>query len=126
MRFTLQTMICFFLFSNTADACELEGCALPQRLHQIDGKDTPPAGVWTWLHHDLALTRDAIRRGNAAEALIMAKQIDAVIRTRLHDLLQFGGTEAVVDFHSALAALVTNAGGWPLPKIDIGGPEAQG
>ena len=126
MRFALQTLVCFLLFSQTAHACELEGYALPQRLHQIDGKKTPPAGVWTWLHHDLALTRDAIRRGNAAEAIILAKQIDAVIRSRLHELLQFGGTEAVVDFHTALATLVTNAGGWPLPKIDIGGTEVQG
>ena len=122
----VRATVCYLLFVGSVHACEMEGCVLPKKLHEIEGKDTPAAGVWTWLHHDLALSRDAIRRGNAAEALILAKRLDAIVRKRLEDLLQFGGREAIEDFHSALAKLVTKAGGWPLPEIDIGGTEAQG
>ena len=126
MKVLLRTTAVFLLFTGSASACDLDDCALPHSLHQIDGHETPINGIWTWLHHDLALTREAIRRGNQAQALTLAKQIDTILRTRLDELLRFSEPEAVIDFHSTLASLVTSAGGWPLKKIDIGGEEAQG
>ena len=126
MMVPLRLIFCFFLFIRTANACELEGCVLPTTLHEVDGQATPTNGIWTWLHHDLALSRDAARKGNHAKALILAKQLDKVIRSRLDDLLRFSEPEEVKDFHSALAQLVTKVGGWPLAEIDMGGKEAQG
>ena len=114
------------MFTTTVNACDLDDCALPTALHQIDGKATPTAGIWTWLHHDLALARDAIRRGNHARALTLAKQLDQILHARLEDLLRFSEPDAVRDFHATLAGLVTSAGGWPLKEIDVGGKEAQG
>ena len=126
MKVLVRISACFILFTTTANACDLDDCALPKALHQIDGKATPAHGIWTWLHHDLALTREAIRRGNQARALTLAKQLDQVLRVRLDDLLRFSEPDAVRDFHATLAGLVTSAGGWPLKEIDIGGREAQG
>ena len=126
MMVLLRTTACFLLFTGSANACDLDDCILPKAFHNIDGHETPIHGVWTWLHHDLALTREAIRSGNQAQALMLAKQLDSILRTRLDELLSFSNPEAVLDFHSALASLVSTAGGWPLKEIDIGGKEAQG
>lgn len=122
----LRLLTCFLLFTSVARACEMEGCVLPTTLHQVDGQTTPANGIWTWLHHDLALSRDAARNGNYARALTLAKQLDSVIRSRLDDLLRFSEPEEVLDFHSALAKLVTTVGGWPLAEIEMGGKEANG
>ena len=126
MMVLLRTTACFLFLTGSANACDLDDCVLPKTLHKIDGHETPINGIWTWLHHDLALTREAVQRGNQAHALTLAKQLDSILRTRLDELLSFSNPEAVMDFHSALAKLVTTAGGWPLKKIDVGGKEAQG
>jgi len=126
MKVFLRTTAIFLFFTGSASACDLDDCVLPNALHQVDGHETPINGIWTWLHHDLALTREAVRRGNQAEALTLAKQLDTILRKRLEELLRFSKPEAVSDFHSTLAGLVTSAGGWPLKKIDIGGSEVKG
>jgi len=126
MQVFTRIAACFTLFISTANACGLDDCALPDALHQIEGHETPANGIWTWLHHDLALAREAVRRGNQAHALRLAQQLDSILRSRLEDLLRFSEPKAVLDFHSTLASLVTSAGGWPLKEIDIGGKEAQG
>ena len=59
MQVLMRIAACFIMFTTTAKACDLDDCALPKALHQIDGKATPANGIWTWLHHDLALTREA-------------------------------------------------------------------
>ena len=126
MQVVMRIAVCFIILTPTANACELDDCALPKALHEINGRATPANGIWTWLHHDLALTREAIRRGNQARALALAKQMDQIVRARLEDLLRFSEPDAVRDFHATLATLVTSAGGWPLKEIDVGGKEAQG
>ena len=126
MQVLVRITVCFIVFTTTARACDLDDCVLPKALHQIDGIETPVHGIWTWLHHDLALTREAIRRGNQAHALTLAKQLDTIVRVRIDDLLHFSGPDAVRAFHATLAGLVTSAGGWPLKEIEIVGKEAHG
>ncbi len=124
MSVLLRSSALFFILSTPAAACEIDGCVLPATLHQVDGKDTPIQGIWTWLHHDLALARRAMRSDEYAKALHLAHSLDRILRKRVQDLANFGGTEAVQDFHAALQAVVANAGGWPLAEIDVGGKEA--
>ena len=116
----------FLLFSTPALACDIEGCTLPATLHQIDGASTPANGVWTWLHHDLAIARSAARGQGAATALTLAYSLDRILRSRADDLVAFSGAEAVADFHQALQHVVRRAGGWPLVALDLGGEEARG
>ena len=111
-------------FPSTALACEIEGCVLPMSLHKVNGETSPTHGVWTWLHHDLALARRAIHSGDEAYALDLALNLDRILRRRLTDLVAFGGTEPLIDFHRALQSIVSKAGGWPLPEIKVGGKEA--
>ena len=122
----MRIAACFMILTPTSYACDLDDCALPKALHTIDGRAAPANGIWTWLHHDLALTREAIRRGNQARALTLAKQMDRTLRTRLEDLLRYSEPDAIRDFHATLSRLVASAGGWPLKEIDVGGKEAQG
>jgi len=112
------------LFPSTALACDIEGCSLPMSLHKVNGETSPAHGVWTWLHHDLALARRAIHSGDEAYALNLAISLDKIIRRRLTDLIAFSGTESLIDFHRALQGVVTQAGGWPLPEIKVGVKEA--
>ena len=83
-------------------------------------------GIWTWLHHDLALARRAISADRDAQALDLAHSLDRIVRKRLRDLTAFGGPDAVRDFHAALQTVVRKAGGWPLAEIDVEGKEANG
>lgn len=126
MSVLLRSSALFFLLSTPAMACEIDGCVLPETLHQIDGKDSPTHGVWTWLHHDLALARRAMRADEDAKALDLAHTLDRILRRRIRDLISFGGPEAVKNFHAALQSVVLNAGGWPLAEIDVVNKEASG
>ena len=112
------------LMPSTAMACDIEGCTLPETLHKINGEATPINGIWTWMHHDLAVARRAANFGNTALALDLAHSLDGVLRRRLQDLIGFGGPESLVDFHQALQRVVREAGGWPLAEIKVGGQEA--
>ena len=126
MPVLLRTSALFLLLSTPARACDIDGCVLPKTLHQIEGKDSPVQGIWTWLHHDLALARRAMRANEDAKALDLAHSLDRIIRQRIRDLVSFGGPEAIRDFHAALQSVVLNAGGWPLAEIDVEGKEASG
>lgn len=126
MRVLLRSSALFFFLCTPALACEIDGCVLPEKLHQIDGKASPVQGVWTWLHHDLAMARRAMRTDQYAKALDLAHTLDRILRKRIGDLVSFGGPEAVRDFHAALQSVVLNAGGWPLAEIDVEGKEASG
>jgi len=119
-----KVIILFLLFPSTAVACEIEDCSLPSSLHKVNGETSPTHGVWTWLHHDLALARKAIHSGDEAHALNLALTLDQIIRRRLADLIAFSGAESLIDFHRAIQGVVNQAGGWPLPEIKVGGKEA--
>jgi hypothetical protein len=123
--FIRTTTILFFL-STPALACDIESCALPATLHQVEGETAPVNGVWTWLHHDLAVARAAATRNGAARALALAHSLDRILRSRMDDLVAFSGPQAVSDFHQALQRVVSHAGGWPLVALDLGGEEARG
>jgi len=112
------------LLPASALGCDLEDCSLPVSLHQINGEEAPDHGIWTWLHHDLALARRAARHENDARALDLAHSLDRVIRSRLDDLRKFSDPEALLDFHKALQQVVREAGGWPLAEIKLEDKEA--
>jgi hypothetical protein len=126
MSVVMRISALFIFLSTPALACEIESCALPATLHHIDGDATPPNGVWTWLHHDLALARAAANKARGAEALDLAHSLDRILRSRADDLVAFSGPQAVADFHRALQRVVSRAGGWPLVALKLGGEEAQG
>lgn len=123
--FVRITAVLFFL-SNPAHACDIDDCALPSSLHQINDETAPVNGVWTWLHHDLAVARESARGGSIAKALTMAHSLDRILRLRINDLIALSDTQAVIDFHLALQTVVQSAGGWPLAEIDMEGKGVQG
>ncbi len=126
MLVPMSALALTLLIPTEADACTIDGCALPEALHKVEGKETPANGIWTWLHHDLAAARVAIRSGHSAHALEIVHTLDKVLRARVRDLVNFGGAAAVKDFHQALQSVVLDAGGWPLEELDVGVIEAQG
>ena len=120
----MRTVAYFMILTPAAHSCGLDDRELPKDPHEIDGRSTPANSIWTWLHHNLALTQEAIRRGNHAHALSLANQMDRPVRVRRADLLCCSESKAVRDFHATLARLVTLAGGGPLKEIHVGGKEA--
>ena len=126
MKVFVRITAALLFLSNPAHACDIEDCALPSTLHQINGETAPAHGVWTWLHHDLALARESAHRGSDARALTMAHSLDRILRLRVNDLIGFSDTQAVIDFHLALQTVIRSAGGWPLAEIDTEGKGVQG
>ncbi len=121
-----RILILFVLTTSAAAACPLDDCVLPPAMHNVDGKAAPAHGLWTWLHHDLALARDAATRNVNAKALDIAHNLDHVLRARSNELIEFSGTQSVIDFHLELQSLVHEIGAWPLAELGWNKSNTQG
>lgn len=127
MNLMFRAIAVTMLFSpQWAEACELDDCTLSDAMHAVSDPADRAVHEYAWLHHDLALARDALQRGETARALSLAHSLDQALRSRLTHVEANLGYPAVTAFHGALQTLVEKANGWPLADLDMASKEIKG
>lgn len=106
------------LWSGASLGCELDDCSLADALHSENAGSTP-GDSWSWMNHDLALARDALRSGERARAIALVKDLDGILRTHLGAIIAVRGEARVRALHSVLQDLSRGAGGWPLAELVV-------
>ena len=98
--------------------CDLNDCHLSTSSHQVS--DTLPVqDRWSWMSHDLALARSAVRQGEDATAIQLATNLDRVLRDGLAQLLMDRGPEYVLGLHESLQAIILQSNGRPLAPVNL-------
>jgi len=113
------------LWGAAALACDLDDCSLPEALHR-EGTEATPQDAWSWMNHDLAVARDAVKSGEPARAIALARDLDSILRTNLKPIVTVRGAARVQELHNALQVLTQSAGGWPLAELDVTPEGAKG
>jgi|GEM_PF-3361685 len=117
MSYVNRTLILFVaLYSTAALACDLDDCTLSDALH-LESQAPIPADSWTWMNHDLAVARDALRSGEKSRAIALVRDLDRLMRTNLDAMTAVRGPERVRAMHAALQKISEQAGGWPLAEL---------
>jgi hypothetical protein len=109
------------LWSGAALGWQLDDCSLSDALHSETAGSTPE-DAWSWMNHDLAVARDAMRTGERARALALVQDQDGILGTHLEAIIAVRGQARVRALHTALQDLSRGAGGWPLAEL-VGAPE---
>jgi hypothetical protein len=118
-------VIALAIWSGAALGCELDDCSLPDALHS-DTAQPAPEDAWSWMNHDLAVARDALRTGERARALALVRDLDGILRTHLVAIIAVRGQARVRALHTALQDLSRGAGGWPLAELVVAPEGAKG
>lgn len=123
--FSRLFILIFALSAPSALACDLDDCTLAEKLHSVD-KKAAPEDSFSWMNHDLAVARDALRHGDAARTLALVRDLDGLLRTHLNEFVALRGQAQAQGMHTLLQDLARRAGGWPLAELTIAAKGAQG
>ncbi len=110
-----------FAHAGTSGACGLDDCTLATSLHQVHPDAPLQADAYAWMNHDLAVARDAVRRGDRAEALDLVATLDRALRAQLDHVVAVRGTSGALAIHLVLQDVSRAAGGFALEPLDLPG-----
>ena len=115
---TKITILTLMLSSAPALACDLDDCTLSDALHTVE-QDPVPEDAWSWINHDLAVARTALKIGERSRAIALVRELDSILRTQLKAIVAVRGADKVRALHTALQDLSLSSGGWPLAELDV-------
>lgn len=119
------TALLLALWSPAALTCDLDDCNLSEALHN-EAEEAAPEDSWSWVNHDLAVARDALKAGDHARTIALVRDLDGILRTNLKGILTVRGESRVRALHTALQDLSVSAGGWPLAELVVVPAGAKG
>ncbi len=100
-----------FLISSVALArswqCTLDDCVLPNHLHQLEAS---PVDGYTWMLHDLALARQALREGDRSRAGQIANSLHFTLERQSRRIVAADGEDFVQAMHTELAEILDASG----------------
>ena len=117
----LAAVAAALLAATPALTCGLEDCALPEAFHRDDPRLSPPADAFSWMNHDLAAARTALRHGERAAALTEGLALGRSLEARGDELVALRGVTRTLALHASIDDLVRSAGGWGLEPLELPG-----